>query len=196
MDGSSAFRRAFHIVSPIFLAYYLLPEQLGGGISRTSVTVLFLGTAACVEIARMALGIKLLGMRPYEGRRVSAYAQGALGLAFGLLVIRDARIVVPVFFGMAWIDPLAALCRRQGLPRAVSTAAYFALFLATALLMQSFSLGNTFLFAAAATAAAMVVEGPKFPQVDDDLLMQIVPMVVVYFLLGGLGTGLAQAMSH
>src|SRR6266487_3753077 len=89
MDGSSAVRRAVHIVSPVFLAFYLIPETLPGGISRTAITLLFLGTAACIEIARMALGIPLLGLRPYEGQRVSAYAQGALGLAFGLFVVRE-----------------------------------------------------------------------------------------------------------
>jgi len=194
MDGSSAFRRAVHIVSPIFLAYFLIPEPLPGGITRTALTLLFLGTAACIEIARMALGIPLLGLRPYEGQRVSAYAQGALGLAFGLFVIRDPRIVIPVFIGMAWIDPLAGLCRRQGWNRVIPTAAYFALFLGTVLLMHSFAVQNALLFSAAGTAAAILVEGPKHVQIDDDLLMQVFPMLVVYYLLAGFGTGFGASM--
>ena len=194
MDGSSAFRRAVHIVSPIFLAYYLIPEPLPGGITRTALTLLFLGTAACIEIARMALGIPLLGLRPYEGQRVSAYAQGALGLAFGLFVIRDPRIVIPVFIGMAWIDPLAGLCRRQGWTRVIPTATYFALFLGTVLLMRSFAIQNALFFSAAATAAAILVEGPKHVQIDDDLLMQVFPMFVVYYLLAGFGTGFGASM--
>lgn len=180
MDGSSAFRRVFHIASPIFLSYYLLPEPLGGGITRTSVTLLFLGTAACVEIARIALGIKLFGMRPYEGQRVSAYAQGALGLAFGLFLIKDPNIVVPVFVCMAWIDPLAAEARRNSWPRAGVIAAYFSLFLATEYVMSGIqSFDWQFILAVFATGAAMIVEGPKIPQIDDDLLMQIVPMTVL-----------------
>src|SRR5712691_8677144 len=140
MDRSSAFRRFFHIISPVFMGYYLLPEELGGPnthIRLMAVTLLFLGTAACVEIARIALGIRLFGMRPYEGQRVSAYAQGALGLAlafflFGnLLGTRAPYLVVPVFLGMAWIDPLAALARRRSWPRAAVVTAYFVLFLAT-----------------------------------------------------------------
>ena len=101
MERNAAFRRVFHILSPAFLAYYLIPETLVDGITRMGVSVLFVGTALCIEIARIALGIRLLGLRPYEGQRVSAYAQGLLGLAFGLFVIRDPRIVVPVFLGMA-----------------------------------------------------------------------------------------------
>ena len=131
MDRNAVFRRTFHVVSPVFLGYYLLPESLGGGITRTALSFLFVGTALCIEIARIALGIRILGMRPYEGQRVSAYAQGLLGLAFGLFVIRDPRIVVPVFLGMAWIDPLAALCRRRGWSRITPTTAYFGLFLST-----------------------------------------------------------------
>ena len=130
MEGASAFRRAFHLASPVFLGYYALPGDLGGGITRTAVTLLFLGTAACVEIARIALGVRLFGMREYEGERVSAYAQGSLGLAFGLFVIQDPRIVVPVFIGMAWIDPLCALARKKGWYRGIPILAYAALFLA------------------------------------------------------------------
>lgn len=194
MDASSTFRRAFHLISPIFMAYYLLPEPFGGGITRTSVTVLFLGTAACIEIARIALRLRIFGMRTYEEQRVSAYAQGALGLAFGLFVIHDPRIVIPVFIGMAWIDPLAGFCRRRGWTRVIPTAAYFALFLGTVVLMSAFfpppiSLGKAFLFSATTTAAAILVEGPKHVQVDDDLLMQVIPMVVLYLLLGWLGPG-------
>src|SRR5688572_32932768 len=70
MDIGSVFRRSFHVISPVFLAYYLLPESLGGGITLTGVVLLFVGTAACIEVARSALGIPLLGMRPYEGTRV------------------------------------------------------------------------------------------------------------------------------
>src|SRR5438105_4301642 len=138
MERNAAFRRVFHILSPAFLAYYLIPETLADGITRTGVSILFVGTALCIEIARIALGIRLLGLRPYEGQRVSAYAQGLLGLAFGLFVIRDPRIVVPVFLGMAWIDPLAALCRRRGWPRFVPTAAYLVLFSSTAFASHTF----------------------------------------------------------
>lgn len=189
MDRAVAFRRAFHVISPVFLSYYILPDSLSPNISKLSLALLFIGTAGCIEIARIALGIKLFGMRPYEGQRVSAYAQGLLGLAFGLFVIGDARIVVPVFLGMAWVDPLAAYCRRQGQPRTLPTVAYLAVFLGASAAMHSFSVPLMVLYGAVATAAAILVEGPKIPQVDDDLLMQVVPMVVLALLFAALGQG-------
>ena len=183
MDRSSAFRRFFHIISPLFMGYYLLPPELGGPKTRitlTGVTLLFLGTAACVEIARIALGIRLFGMRPYEGQRVSAYAQGALGLGIALFLIRDPTIVIPVILGMAWIDPLAAAARKNQWPRALVVAAYFGLFITTEFAMTG-TQNTTWMFIAAvlATTSAMLVEGPKIPQLDDDLLMQVVPMALL-----------------
>src|SRR5205809_8043142 len=109
MDRHAVFRRSFHIISPIFLGYYLLPESLGGGITRTALSVVFVGTALCIEIARIALNIRLLGLRPHEGQRVSAYAQGLLRLAFGLFLIRAPRMVVPVFLGMPCVHRFAPI---------------------------------------------------------------------------------------
>ncbi len=191
MDHGAVFRRAFHIASPVFLSYYLLPDLITPNITRLGLAILFIGTAGCIEIARIALGIRLFGMRPYEGQRVSAYAQGLLGLAFGIFVIQDARIVVPVFLGMAWIDPLAAFCRRHGQSPLIPVAAYFVTFGAASEVLGSFAPAYTLLYAAVATALAMLVEGPRIPQVDDDLLMQVVPMVVLYAVFTLLGTGFA-----
>jgi hypothetical protein len=185
MKGSSAFRRVFHILSPAFLSYFLLPDDVGGGITRVSLAILFVGTALCIEIARISLGINLFGMRPYEGGRASAYAQGTLGLAIGIFLIRQPAIVVPVFLGMAWIDPLAATARRRGWPRAVVGLAYFGLFLSAELLLPApWPPSWSFLIALVAMALALVVEGPKHRLLDDDFLMQVVPYAVLYVIAG------------
>lgn len=194
MDGPATFRRIFHLASPVFLTYYLFPDPLGRDVPKLAVALLFVGTASCIEVARIALGVKLFGMRPYEGNRVSAYAQGMLGLAFGIFLIRDPRIVVPVFLGMAWIDPLSAYCRMRKVSRLVPGAAYFALFLGTVLLMNVFALRYALFYAGVATFVSIAVEGPRIPQVDDDLLMQVVPEVILYFLLAGFGTGILGSL--
>ncbi len=179
MDRAAIFRRAFHLASPLFLAYYLFPDTLGTDIPKLAVAILFLGTASCIEIARIALGVKLFGMRPYEGNRVSAYAQGMIGLAIGIFFV-DPRIVVPVFLGMAWIDPLAAYARRRKWSVQIPAAAYFALYLGTEFAIGAYALLSTrLILAAVATLAATAVEGPRIPQLDDDLLMLIVPMAVL-----------------
>ncbi|MGQ0797600.1 MAG: hypothetical protein ACT4OI_07050 [Methanobacteriota archaeon] len=189
MQGASVFRRAFHLASPVFLGYYLVPDVLAPDVSKANVTLLFLGTAWCIEIVRIALSLQMFGMRAYEGRRVSAYAQGSVGLAIGLFLVADPRIVVPAFVGMAWIDPLAAWARSRGWPRISAGAAYFTVFLSIELLMDAFAPLHAVAYAAIATAGAVLVEGPRFKQLDDDLLMQVVPYAAVYALVATFGRG-------
>ena len=180
MDRSAGFRRVFHILSPVFLLYYLLPDQITPNITRVSLAVLFVGTAGCIEIARIALRVRLFGMRPYEGQRVSAYAQGLLGLVIGIFVVGDPRIVVPVFLGMAWIDPLRSLARKRRWPVPLPIAAYAVLFFAAQSLIPVVpSLTARAIFTAIATTVAMAVEGPRIPQLDDDLSMQLLPMAAL-----------------
>ncbi len=179
MERSAVFRRVFHVASPAFLAYYLIPETVTPNITRLSLAILFVGTAGCIEIARIALGLRLFGMRPYEGQRVSAYAQGLLGLVVGIFLFPEA-VVVPVFFGMAWIDPLRSLCRKRGWSVVWPIAAYAGLFFTLQTLVPGVpSIVARTVYTAVATTVAMSVEGPRIPQVDDDLMMQILPMAAL-----------------
>jgi hypothetical protein len=180
MDRAATFRRAFHIISPIFLSYYVLPDTVAGNLTKVSLAILFVGTAGCIEITRIALGIRLFGMRPYEGQRVSAYAQGLLGLVVGIFVVQDPRIVVPVFLGMAWIDPLRSVARKRRWNVVFPIAAYAALFFAAQTLVGGVpSVTLRIICAAIATTVAMAVEGPRIPQLDDDLTMQLLPMAAL-----------------
>lgn len=188
MDKSAGFRRLFHVVSPIFLSYYILPEAITPNITRMSLAILFIGTAACIELARIALGVKLFGMRPYEGQRVSAYAQGLLGLTIGIFLV-DPRIVVPVFLGMAWIDPFRSLARKRGWHVAIPTTAYAVLFfVALSLMGGTLGLGARLILTAISTTVAMAVEGPRIPQLDDDLTMQILPFAALVVAMAVLPT--------
>ena len=180
MDRAASFRRIFHVVSPVFLSYFILPDQITPNITKASLAALFVGTAACIEIARIALGIKMFGMRPYEGQRVSAYAQGLLGLVIGIFVVQTPIVVVPVFLGMAWIDPFRSLARRKHWPVALPIASYAALFFATQTILPGVpSVTARLIFTAIATTVAMAVEGPRIPQLDDDLTMQLLPMAAL-----------------
>ncbi len=188
MDRSATFRRIFHVASPMFLAYYILPQTITSNITLLSLAVLFIGTAGCVEIARIALGIRLFGMRPYEGQRVSAYAQGLLGLTIGIFLVPSIvgsplvaeSLVVPVFLGMAWVDPLRSACRKRGWSPVLPIAAYILIFLGGQTLVGGVpSVTARIVYTAVATTVAMAVEGPRIPQVDDDLMMLIVPIAAL-----------------
>jgi len=193
------FRRLFHLAAPVFLFYYWVPECLNRrdltlaqcpatSVTREGLMLLFLGTALAVEIARISLRIPLFGMRDYETRRVSAYAWGTVGLAIGF-VFFPPILVIPVFCGMAWIDPLCAWARRTGRYPWVPVVGYAAAF---AFLLTGLGTLHPLEIAALtaiATPAALLAEYPDFRLVDDDFLMTIVPLAVLapaYYVIGGL----------
>ncbi len=172
------FRRLFHLASPVFLAYYWIPPSLAGGLTRQGLLLLFLGSALCVEVARIALGIPVFGMRHYEAARFSAYAWGTIGLALGLLFFPPV-LVIPAFCGMAWIDPLAAWSRRTGRYPWPPAAGYAVAFAGVLSAFGSLTPGEAAALTAIAVPVALLAEYPDIRVVDDDFLMTVVPLLVL-----------------
>ncbi len=179
------FRRVFHLVSPVFLLYYWIPEDLGAtGIRREAILLLAVGTVLSVDIARIALRIPVFGLRKYEAGRVSAYAWGTIGLALGFAFFPSV-LVIPAFCGMAWIDPLCAWARATGRYPWLPAIGYAAVF-ASLLWITGSGLSPLAILAltAIATPVALLAEYGDFRFVDDDFLMTIVPLIVLALVLG------------
>ncbi len=186
MDRSTFVRRAFHLASPAWLVWYWMPPDSWVGVRKELVLLLFLCGALLIEATRLITGRHILGLRAHERERVSAYAQGGLGLAIGLLFF-PGEYVIPAFCGMAWIDPLCAYTRRtRGYPWfplvAYTVLATF-LFLVVVPLA---AFGTTpvpwtrvAFLAPSAAVAAIAVERPNLKHVDDDFIMHIVPLLVL-----------------
>jgi len=169
------FRRVFHLASPVFLGYYWIPEDLGFGITRFSLTLLLFGTVMGIEVVRVALRIPLFGLRGYETERPSAYAWGSIGLLVGLLFF-PMFLVIPAFCGMAWVDPICSWSRRRRLYPAAPAVAHAAVFLAF-LTAAGLPPAIVLLLTAVATPSALLAEYPQIPAVDDDFLMTVVALV-------------------
>ena len=178
------FRRLFHLASPVFLLYYWVPETFGSTrITRQALLLLIAGTVLAVDVIRLALRIPVFGLRKYEAGRPSAYAWGTIGLALGFAFF-PWFLVIPVFCGMAWIDPLCAWARRTGRYPWLPTIAHALVFAFLSTAVQS---GLTLLQVAALTAiatpVALLAEYPDIRIVDDDFLMTIVPLIVLQLVL-------------
>jgi len=172
------FRRLFHLASPVFLVYYWIPPDLVGGLARQGLLFLFLGSALCVEVARIALRIPVFGMRHYEAARFSAYAWGTIGLALGFLFFPWV-LVIPAFCGMAWIDPLAAWSRRTGRYPWLPAIGYAAVFAGVLLAVGTLNLAEAAALTTIAAPVALLAEYPDIRVVDDDFLMTVVPLLVL-----------------
>lgn len=184
MDRETVLRRAVHVSTPAFLAYYLLPDPLWeGGITRTEGLLIALAVVLVFEAARMAFKIRIPGMREYEYRRTSAAAWAALGMVFTFLFF-PFEYAAPAFLGMGWVDPLIGELRKRDSPLYpwLPTIVYFLLVLTALSLLVGIGPG-VMVASLAATVLGIGVERLRTRYVDDDFLMLVVPLVAITLVL-------------
>jgi hypothetical protein len=170
-----------HLLTPAFLVYYLLPDEIAG-IPKTFGLILVMMVTLLVDGLRIMRGWEVPGARPYERRRISATAWAGFGLMLAFLCFPQ-HFVVPVVFGMAWVDPLMGEARkRKGVnPVLIGAPAYAFIFACTSVIFFPGSplplvIASTLI--AAPSATLIEHYGPKW--LDDDLSMIIVPLLLFY----------------
>lgn len=171
-------RRAFHVVSPLLLVYYVLPADLWISFPKVYVVAIFWLALLAIEILRLALGIELLGLRDYERWQLSAYFWGGTGLFIGILFF-PAPFVAVGLIGMAWVDPLCGWTRQKGGYPYIPIVVYAALAFATLGLTSERPLEHVAVLTLIATALAIVVEYPSLRWIDDDFTTQFVPALAM-----------------
>ena len=189
MDWGHMLRRLVHMSSPIFLIYYWLPDPLWtGGLGRQIGLVFALLVTLVFESVRMTRQLRIIGMRPYESNRMSAAAWAGIALVFAFLFF-PLKMVAPVVFGMAWIDPLCGELRKRNsrLYPNLPKVAYFALVTVVMTLTAGLTVG-VLVAAALVAPVAISVEKAKTRFLDDDFTMLVIPLIVIaiVFLLFGI----------
>ncbi|MCJ2531368.1 MAG: hypothetical protein LN413_03495 [Candidatus Thermoplasmatota archaeon] len=171
-------RRAIHIASPVFLAYYLLPDDLGIGVPKLLVAAILWLVTLVIELLRLLGHLEILGIREYERGQISAYFWGGTGLFLGLVLFPPVFVVVAMF-GMAWIDPLSALTRRRGGYPWVPLVAYLALATVGLSLLTPFRFPAVLALALIAAVVAIAAEYPRLRWIDDDFTMFMAPLIAL-----------------
>jgi hypothetical protein len=179
MDPRAILRRIVHLSTPLFLVYYLLPSPLWpGGPSREVGLLLALVATLAFELARLLLNIRVPGMRPYEAEQISAAAWAGIALTFSFLFF-PIEFTAPVIFGMALVDPVISVVRRTKWYPWLPYTLHLAIMLAVLALLVPLDL-RWAIAAAVASAAAIAAEGIKTSYVDDDFLLIVVPLLVLF----------------
>jgi len=178
MDKGHVLRRLVHMMAPLSLVYYVLPDPLWPGAPSNQVLLLVLFEGILIfEALRLYFGWPIIGIRDYEYDRFSAAAWAALAMVVTLLFFPLA-LAAPAIIGMSLVDPLIGELRRRksALYPSLPTAVYFIIVLAT--LWYFLGLSTTVLLASAiATGLAIGIERVRTKYVDDDFLMTIVPVL-------------------
>ncbi|MBI5000931.1 MAG: hypothetical protein HZB92_05320 [Euryarchaeota archaeon] len=182
MDKGELFRKVFHLCAPLFLLYYAVPSDMWGlGPTREIVLLVILLMVLTFDLTRYGMGVTLPFLRGYEARRISAYSWAAIGFTIAVTIF-PMHLVVPVIFGLGWTDPLIGVLRRRKskLYPALPVVVYFIICAMAFALMGAMGVLYLLLMPAIGALTAVAAESPRFGYVDDDFLMQIVPLAALW----------------
>jgi hypothetical protein len=181
MDRGHWLRRFIHMLAPLFLVYYAIPNPIWeGGPSKELLLICALIIVLVFEAYRLTFKPKILGIRSYEYQRVSAATWAALGMTSTFLFF-PLEYAAPVVIGMGWIDPLCGELRRveSRLYPALPLAVYFIIALLTMTYLIGFNI-QVVLASIVATILAIAIEKPRLKYLDDDFLMLVVPILGIW----------------
>lgn len=176
MDLGHWARRLVHMMAPLFLVYYLIPEEIYGVDKRVGLLIV-LAVILVFEAIRLWRGWTFLGLRDYEAGRISAFAWASIGLTFTFLFF-PLELAAPAVTGMAFTDPLIGELRRRksALYPLLPSVFYFVLVLTIFIALMGWS-WQLLLASVVGTILAIGVERIRTKYVDDDFLMMVVPLL-------------------
>ena len=176
MDLGHWARRLVHISAPLFLVYYLVPEDIDGLDKRAGLLIV-LAVILSFEVIRLWRGWTFLGLRDYEAGRISAFAWASIGLAF-IFLFFPLELAAPTVTGMALTDPLIGELRRRqsDLYPMVPIAFYFLLVLGIFVALMGWG-WEVLVASVVGTFLAISVERVRTGYMDDDFLMLVVPLL-------------------
>ena len=190
MIDEQIYRRFNHTIAACFVVYFLFPSEILG-LQRSYFIVFFWLLVFSIEIARLTKGIKILGMRDYEKDRIASFVWFASGscLLLGLYEIGffPQSLVIATIIMAAYTDPvIGEATKKWGDKNGIICG------LACSFAIYQIIVGVLF-YSIVGSIAAVIAERPKIKWFDDDLAMQIVPMLILFVLYWyDLGPALAE----
>ncbi len=188
MEQGEALRRLVHLMTPLFLVYYLVPDPLWeGGLEREHGLVLMLLIVLVAEALRLAFKPPIIGMREYERGQMCAAAWAAIGMTIAFLFF-PVEYSAPALMGMGWVDPVIGILRKR--KSSLYPCLPIALYLVIALASMTILIGpvpEVLIASIVATPLAIASERYKVRYVDDDFLMIVVPLVGIAAVFAATG---------
>ena len=192
MIDQAIYRRFNHTVASCFVIYFLFPEYILG-VDRLYLVVIFWLSIVLIEYFRLSGVFALDGMRDYESSRIAGFVWFATGtcaiLFFYEIGVFPEIFAVSTIIMASLVDPLIGECNKKH----GDLQGFFAGFIASVLIYQLI-IGSLF-YSLIGGLVAVLVERPKFKWLDDDLLMQIFPILIMtIFYVSGLGPDLPVSL--
>ena len=182
------FRRVFHTYASSFLAFYLLPNAPWIDVVKLMVPVAILVLVGIIECRRLGGVLDrqyFFGLRTYEHHRPASYFYFGAGLII-LLLAFPQQIAVPCILCACFVDPAIGEFRYRLKKKTAYLLGFFlsaGFFLVTWFHAQPWVILCVCLIGAAGTVLG---ERVKIRWLDDDLLIQLVPALLLFVFWQGL----------
>ena len=192
MIDQAIYRRFNHTVASCFVIYFLFPEYILG-FKRVSLVIVFWLSILLIEYFRLRGAFVLDGMRDYESSRVAGFVWFATGtcmiLFFYEIGVFPEIFAVSTIIMASFVDPLIGEINKK-----YSNLKGFIAGIIASVTIYQLIIG-VFFYSLVGGIAAVFVERPKFKWLDDDLLIQIFPILVMtLFYFSGLGPDLSVSL--
>ena len=192
MIDQAIYRRFNHTAASCFVIYFLFPRYILG-IDRLYLAIVFWLSIVLIEYFRLNGVFTLDGMRDYESSRVAGFVWFATGTCT-IFFFYEIGVFPEIFAAStivmaSFVDPLIGECNKKY----GDLQGFLAGIIASVLIYQLI-IGNIF-YSLIGGLVAVLVERPKFKWLDDDLLMQIFPVLIMtIFYVSGLGPDLPVSL--
>lgn len=187
VDRKRLFRRGFHALTSLFVVYWWFPERVVElDLTRQQVAVVGLALLASFEAYRIHKGWLFFGLREYERKHIAGYFWGASGYVVALLFF-EQRFAMLTILGTTLVDPLLGEMR-AGPWKKWGPPAGFGAWCAIAIACVAFvPLSTPVYLIPLGAALAVAAEAVKMRPIDDNLVMNIVPLLSLTALAAILG---------
>lgn len=187
-NGEGGFlRSAVHVSLALSLLYYAVPDPIPPlSLPKAPAALAFALVVTLVEAWRIRTGWTFFLFRDYESHRPAAYYWLGLGCLVAL-VFFPARFAVLTILGVCLVDPVIGQTRWTPAKKwasAVGACAWAGLGAAVVLLAP---LAVPLWLLPLGAAAAAAGEAVRSPFVDDDFLMNMVPLLTLTAVAQALG---------
>lgn len=166
------FRRLNHTAAAAIIVFFLIPKEPWGLLPRWLLLLMVLMLPLSVELVRLKRQSSFMGLREYEKGRLSSYMWFNLSAVMLLLWSDLGDLPQGIAAGCivlaAMVDPLLGELKPKGRERAMVVGT-----LAAAVILALFDI--QLYYALPAAALAVYAEQFQLRNLDDDMIMQVVP---------------------
>ncbi len=179
-------RRSIHVcVFLLPLLYYAHAKQVANHLSITPSCLLIgiLLLTVVLDLLRIKMGWTFFGQRVFESGRPSSFAWGLISVCLVLLLAPSKVFAIPIIWSCAFVDPVVGELRRVRInPLLVYIIGAVEVIVIWVCLWSW--LGTPLYLAFLMAPITVALEWPKLRWIDDNALMQIIPLLIIICIYG------------